>query len=733
MLFRAGIDYVVWVVVILSAFVGAGVFLRDRAARSHRWFAAFVAALNLWILANFLENEPSLVGEGNLALFLRLDFLFAIWIVYSWFRFCVHFTGSTIDLRAKWLTPTLLSLAGALSLLSLGGPLVIARAAFVDGLIRFAAGPLLSAYAGLIILLAAAGLVLLILAEERAHASGNRVRAQQINLILAGFFVSIGNAIVINLFLQPFYNISLALSRFGLYGMTVLTFATGYAILRHRLFEVRFVIVRAVGFLILLGAVGIVYVAAIFFFPLYLFDLALDPRLLIGGIVLTTIVAMTSGYIRTLTGKLTRRLFFKGEYDAAELLSRLTHIMAETIDLDAITGKILASVTAEMEVTKAAFVIVDKRKILKVRAVGFSEDAMRSLPLEELFGPSLRNKVFVFEELQEGALKDLFRALDISAIVPIRVEAMRVALFVLGPRPSGEAYYARDVGFLDTFASTAGLAIQNAKTYEELKRFNRELEEIVESRTKELKATQERELAKARDIARLKDEFVFIAAHELRTPVTAIRGFLELISDSTGTFTKDVRENLEAIRSASENLSQLINDLLEIARSESGTLSIEVGLADVVPVMGEVVKELAPLAEQAAVVIEWHPGEVQHLARIDARKAKEVFLNLVSNAIKYNRSQGFVRIALAEADGKVAISVQDNGYGIPERHKDKIFQKFFRAKATGTEDVLGTGLGLFVSRMLVEKMGGTIRFRSEEGRGSTFTVSFSAGHAGTSS
>lgn len=718
-----GIDMLIWVVVAVSSIFALGIYLRDRTSRVNRWYAAFAAFLNGWIIANFLENEPGLVGATRLDFFLRLDFVLAVWIVYAWFRFVDAFVGSAFFAKNKQVTRLFSVLSWVLSIASFFGSLVIRDIAFTDGLIRFENGILLSFYAAFIVGLAATGLVLLLAYRKRARTLKNRLRVEQTNLMLGGFFVSIGNAIVINLFLQPLYHIGLETSRLGLYGMTIIAITTGYAIIRRGLFEVRLLVARAITFLFLVGFVGLLYIAAIFFTPVLFFEIVLDPWVIAGGITLTVIAVVTVGYLRSFVGRLTRQIFFKGQYDTEELLSRLTHILAETLDLEATTHRTLTTLTSALGTRDAAFLIADKEGIGAVARVGFEGKDLTDPELFAIFEYPDRRHIFVFEEMQEGAMKDLFRRHEIFVIVPLRVEAINVALLVLGPRASGEAYYVRDREFLDTFASTAGLALANAKTYEELKRFNRELETIVEERTRELKDTQERELAKARDVARLKDEFVFLAAHELRAPVTAIRGFLELVSESSKRIPEDIRENIIAISAASANLSELINDLLEIARSESQTLAIEVRPTDVVPVIDGAVHELKALADREHVSLVWDRPEKPHMALADARHLQEVLLNLIGNAVKYNRPNGSVRIELRQDDSRIFISVIDTGYGIPEADKKKIFQKFFRAKTAETQSVLGTGLGLFITRMLMEKMNGGIRFISEEGKGSIFTVS----------
>lgn len=237
----------------------------------------------------------------------------------------------------------------------------------------------------------------------------------------------------------------------------------------------------------------------------------------------------------------------------------------------------------------------------------------------------------------------------------------------------------------------------------------------------ELQETQKRELEKAKELLRLKDEFVFIATHDLRTPVTAISGFVDIIGEKSVTFAPDIQEDFEAIKQSSDRLKQLINDLLEVARSESGTIQVVVGDVNISEIIENVKKQQQPMAMTAQVTVESSLDQSAPLVRADKAKLTEVIENLVSNAIKYNRPQGSVKIISKAIDNYLEVSFSDTGYGIPKDKQPHVFQKFFRAHQAGTENVPGTGLGLFVVRMLIEKMGGTITFVSEENKGTTFT------------
>jgi len=403
-------------------------------------------------------------------------------------------------------------------------------------------------------------------------------------------------------------------------------------------------------------------------------------------------------YLRVGLAKLTDRIFFKHRYTPEILLSKLTHSMAATIDIDTMIERILDTLTKDMRLTKAALLIVDNHKIIDMKAVGYVDHEFVSPAFETVFREALpESRGFMFEELAEGELKEIFRRLGVVVAMPIRVEKKEVAILILGSKLSGEGYYKSDIDVLSIFAQEAGIAIQNAKSYQEIKQSSEKLEKRVFERTALLEEAQQRELAKAREIARLKDEFVFLAAHELRTPVTAIRGFLELVGMSKKNFPKDVREHLDAISLASNHLGQLINDLLEVARSEAGTIKIEFQAIDVVSIVRSVIKELTPLAKKKKIQVTLDVEGTVPLVLGDPVRVKEVSTNLLANAVKYNRDKGTVDITILPQKEEVVIEFRDTGYGIPKEDQSEIFQKFFRAGGKATKATIGTGLGLVIT------------------------------------
>lgn len=227
----------------------------------------------------------------------------------------------------------------------------------------------------------------------------------------------------------------------------------------------------------------------------------------------------------------------------------------------------------------------------------------------------------------------------------------------------------------------------------------------------------------------LKNEFVFIAAHELRTPVTAIRGYVSMLLEEPKELSAITKKYLGTIWNVNERLVQLVNDILEIARSEAGRMKVAVAPLDLHASIAQVMTEVTPLAKERNIELTFDGERIPSVLADDVR-LKEVLMNFLSNAIKYNRDNGFVRVRAKVVSGAVAVSVEDNGYGLSPEEQSHLFEKFFRSEAPEYRKVPGTGLGLFITRELVERMGGTVSFASEKGKGTTFTFTLRIAPAG---
>ncbi len=219
----------------------------------------------------------------------------------------------------------------------------------------------------------------------------------------------------------------------------------------------------------------------------------------------------------------------------------------------------------------------------------------------------------------------------------------------------------------------------------------------------------------------LQDEFVFIAAHELRAPITAIRGYVSMILEGTaGKITTKAKDFLDNVQQASERLAELINDLLEVARSEAKRIKIEVSPQDITEIIKSVINDLKPLAEKSKIKV-YYKIEKHIRVLADPDKLKEVLINLLSNAIKYNREHGEVNIYHEVKNGSLITHIQDTGIGMSKEDLEHLFEKFYRSESAKVKVQVGTGLGLFIVKQLLEKMQGSIWAKSVPNEGSIFS------------
>jgi signal transduction histidine kinase len=222
-----------------------------------------------------------------------------------------------------------------------------------------------------------------------------------------------------------------------------------------------------------------------------------------------------------------------------------------------------------------------------------------------------------------------------------------------------------------------------------------------------------------READRLKDEFVALISHDLRTPLTSITGYIELALEDD--LSDDVRGYLQVVARNAERLLALVNDLLFVARLQAGEMSLEPGEVDLAKVVSDGVRSMEPRAAAKGVTL---TSAVEAVPTVNADRGRVLQLldNLVSNAIKFTPAGGSVHVSLGRAGDRVALEVTDSGIGIAPADQRRLFERFFRAENAVERQVPGTGLGLYISRVIADAHQGKLTVRSELDRGSTFRL-----------
>lgn len=264
---------------------------------------------------------------------------------------------------------------------------------------------------------------------------------------------------------------------------------------------------------------------------------------------------------------------------------------------------------------------------------------------------------------------------------------------------------------------------------------------LIKSVNKEIKTREEisklaTELAGANlhleRLDKMKSEFVSMASHQLRSPLTSIRGYISMILEgSYGEVEPKVREILEHVSDSSRQMALSVEDYLNVSRIEAGRMKYEMADCDLRKLVEDTVAEMLPVSLKRDMIITFKPEfKGPAIVKLDIGKTKQIIQNLVDNAMKYTPEKGRVTVTLRkdETNEKVFVDITDTGIGIAQEALGEIFKKFERAKNANSINVTGTGLGLYIAKQMAEAMAGSVTVSSEgEGKGSTFTITFPIG------
>ncbi|MEN8181690.1 MAG: ATP-binding protein [Myxococcota bacterium] len=239
-----------------------------------------------------------------------------------------------------------------------------------------------------------------------------------------------------------------------------------------------------------------------------------------------------------------------------------------------------------------------------------------------------------------------------------------------------------------------------------------------------------RDISTTKEIARMKNEFISSVSHEFRTPLTSIRGSLDLmLSGVSGTLPPEAMDLAKVAQGNCTRLVRLINDVLDIEKIEAGRMEFRLELLELEPLLERSVELMASYGERLGVGFRIETSAPGARARVDAERLIQVVENLLSNAAKFSPSGGTVRLLLARSGDRIRVSVVDSGPGISREFQGRVFEKFTQGPPSDAHRTGGTGLGLHIARRIVEQLGGTIDFESRPGAGTTFRFELPEWHA----
>jgi signal transduction histidine kinase len=306
----------------------------------------------------------------------------------------------------------------------------------------------------------------------------------------------------------------------------------------------------------------------------------------------------------------------------------------------------------------------------------------------------------------------LRKAMPIKSVYMVKLVARQrlVGMLVAGFYADDDNIPPQGMALLDRLSEPIGIALDNRLLFEENRRIVLQLQ---------------RSNAKLKALDETKDDFISMASHQLRTPLTSVKGYLSMVIEGdAGDINDTQRKMLTQAYASSQRMVYLIADLLNVSRLKTGKFIIESGPTDLSKMIAEELGQLTEAAASRSLTLEYDKPKDFPTLMLDETKTRQVLMNFIDNAIYYTPKDGHIRIELKDTGPTVEFKVIDDGIGVPKREQHHLFTKFYRAGNARKARPDGTGLGLFMAKKVITAQNGVIIFDSKEGKGSTFGFIF---------
>ena len=683
---------------ILLLILCLGVYLSNSKKTVNRALAGFLLCGFIWLSANFFANISS--SQTASLFFTRSTLIGAALIPLSFLSFAIIYTNSFK------LTPKRFLVLAVLPLLIILFTPSSWNISNVEAHGKNAvAGPIYLLLIAVIICYFATGIYFLAKLYKRA----GTVSRTQLQYIFFGLILTLVPGVIANGILPVFGS-----SQPSAYGPIAVVFFSAFttaAIIRHRLLDIRLVVARSLAYVLVLGTLGLIFALVLVTLTSLIFpDTAVSTSFKAVYLTAALLLAFLYQPLKRRFDSFTNRVFFRDYYDPQEVLDRLSTLLVGTVEVSRIengSSKILADTIRPSSI---------EYRLLADQAQ--NHDQGLNLFMKQ------RSDIIVFESLDQhrhGDLYDLMAQQSIAIAARLKTSHGDLGFIALGFKQSGSVYSDSDIRLLGIVTDEIAVGLQNALRFQEIQRFNETLQQKVEDATKQLRHAN----TKLKELDHSKDEFISMASHQLRTPLTTIKGYLSMVLEGdVGPVTKDEKQMIKQAFDSAERMVFLIADLLNVSRLQSGKFIIDNKPTDLAKMVETQVEQLQETAKNHHLTLSYKKPDKFPMLNLDETKIQQVIMNFIDNAIFYTPVDGSIEVALEATPAEVIYTVTDTGLGVPKAEQHHLFAKFYRAGNARKMRPDGTGLGLFMAKKIIAAQGGSIIFKSTEGKGSTFGFSF---------
>lgn len=698
------------VTALANVVIGLFVLLKNTKSTTNRLFFGLTIAFAGWSIVNYISLHP--FGIDQLA-WIRLVILFGatlnllVFLTFDSFpsnrfspknstrrKLAVYFTAFIMFLTQTTLVFTRLNIND-------------------DGSASPVPGPGIALFLLQTLLLLGGGMYLLI--NKYVRSSG--IERRQLKFVLAGILTSFGLILTTNLLAVVILGSSDLIPLAPSYTLFFSGFMA-YAIVRHRFLDIRLLVARSVAYLFSLTVMIGPFIFIIALISRLLFpDVSLPTGEIIWFSIAVIIFGLTFHPAQKLFDRLTKALFFRDSYDSQKVLDYLSSLLATEIDLSVIvkeSSKVISDSLKPLHLRFAVFKDGDTYLDLKI-----GKPPKHKLQRREFLG--IQQVLVQKTELTNGHLKTLMNKFDTEVLLMLKTNEEIVGIILLGPKQSGTVYSKQDIDLLTISEKELAIAVQNARYFQQIHEFNVKLQKEVEDATSELRASN----TKLKELDEAKDEFISMASHQLRTPLTSVKGYISMVMEGdAGKIKKEQKKLLDEAFASSQRMVYLIADLLNVSRLKTGKFVIEPAEVYLPDIVEQEVEQLRPTAKSRKLKLIFDKPSKFPKVWLDETKIHQVVMNFMDNAIYYTPAGGRIEVKLIAKKDTIEYRVKDSGIGVPKEEQAKLFTKFFRAVNAKQARPDGTGLGLYMAQRVVSAQGGSIIFESKVGEGSTFGFSF---------
>ncbi len=687
-------------VLIISA-LGLVIVLRNIKNTSYQLFGLFNIVAVAWFVANYFSNHINsynvLLFVNKLSLFIGLLLVISVWLMSIYFP--QHLSKHRIqNIVAAIITPAILYI-------TLFTNLIVESVKYANNnsVVQINNGNLYILY--IITSLIFLGFLGYNFYRSYHHKGLSVIQKQQVVYLAFGFLLSFLWSILTAAIVPAITN-NWYISKFGAVGSLFVVFFLSYAIIKHKLFDIRLFIARSFSYFISIILVSLVLIipSLIVLTKIFGVNLNFGSIFIISG--LTVFIALIFQPLTKLFNKYTNRLFYRDFYEPQIVLDKLSSLLVGSVN-----SKYIQEGTIQI-----------LNESIRPRFVKFEIGRGQSgelANLKKMIAEKKDNIILLddIDQMKDSKLHNELISKDIALIMKLANDSEVTGYIILGYKSSGSSYSEKDRQLMSIIADEVAISLQNAIRFKQIQNFNVTLQEKIDQATRQLIRAN----TKLKNLDETKDDFISMASHQLRTPLTSVKGYVSMVLEGdAGEINNDQKKMLTQAFDSSQRMVYLISDLLNISRLQTGKFIIEKTESNLPKIIEEEIYLLRESAKARGLRFIYRKPKDFLTLNLDEIKIRQVIMNYLDNAIYYSKSGGTITITLEEKSKNIELRVTDTGIGVPKDVIHHLFTKFYRADNAKKARPDGTGLGLFMAKKVIIAQGGSLIFESVENKGSTF-------------